>query len=431
MQQLDVLVVGAGQAGLGLGYHLRDADLRFVILERGRIGESWRSQRWDSFALNTPNWSNSLPGYAFDAGPADGFGLAEDLVGYFERYAAHFDLPIEQGREVTSVARDDDGRFVVAASGPDGSSSTYRARAVVLASGMMQTPKIPAVASKFPERILQLHTSDYRDPGSLPDGAVVVVGAGQSGVQIVEDLLLGGRDVVMCTSRVGRVPRRYRGRDVVEWMEELGNLDATVDDLPDPSVRYQANVQVSGVGRLGSSLSLQHLAAQGARLMGHLADVNGEVMTSDDALAENIAHADEFSAQLKSDIDDFIEESGLDAPPARPDPIDEPAGPEVAAGGLTRLDLDEAGVGTVIWCTGFTAHFDWVDDPIVGDDGHPVHDGVSSNVPGLYFLGFPWLRKAKSGVIHGIEEDSACLIEEIKAGLDRFDSPQRRRADRR
>jgi putative flavoprotein involved in K+ transport len=418
MEPLDVVIVGAGQAGLGLGYHLQQAGRRFVILERGRIGESWRSQRWDSFALNTPNWSNSLPGYVFDAGPGDGFGLVADLVGYFERYTSRFNLPVHERAEVTSVARGDDGFFDVVATGPDGTATSHRSQAVVLASGMMQAPKIPVIGSRLPDSIVQLHTSEYRSPAALPDGAVVVVGAGQSGVQIVEDLLLAQREVYMCTSRVGRVPRRYRGRDVVEWMEALGRLDATVDDLPDPSARYMANVQVSGVGRYGSSLSLQFLAEQGARLMGHLADVAGDLMTTDDSLAANIEFADEFSAQLKSDIDEFIEEQALDAPAPDPDPPDEPASPEVAASGLTELDLGEAGVGAVIWCTGFTAHFEWVKHPLVGEDGHLDHDGVASNIPGLYYLGFPWLRKAKSGVIHGIEEDAAVLAEAIADQLD-------------
>jgi putative flavoprotein involved in K+ transport len=415
VKRYDVVVVGGGQAGLGIGYLLQEAGRSVVILERGRVGESWRSQRWDSFALNTPNWANGLPGYPYDDGPADGFGLRDDLVGDFERYVSRFGLPVREHTTVTSVEEAGDGGFLVELVTGSDTTETVAAANVVIASGSMQAPKVPPMRDRFPSSVTQLHAGEYRSPGGLPDGGVVVVGGGQSGCQIAEDLLHAGRDVYVCTSRVARLPRRYRGRDVLEWFDEMGLWDVTLGELPDPAMEFAAQPQVSGVGRHGSTLSLQHMASQGAHLMGRLADVVDGVMTTDDSLADHIAFADEFSAAGKADIDAHIAEHGLDAPPAEIDPIDVPAGPGVAEAGLTRLDLAAAGVSAVVWCTGFTASFDWIHLPVVDDSGRPLHHRGVSPVPGLYFLGFPWLHSRKSGVIHGILEDASHLEAQIAA----------------
>jgi putative flavoprotein involved in K+ transport len=409
---LDVVVVGGGQAGLGIGYCLQQAGRSFVILERGRIGESWRSQRWDSFAVNTPNWANGLPGDPYDGDRPDGFYLRDELVAYFEDYATRFGLPVRQGTTVTSVEPHGED-FTVEAVDAEGEVKQYQAHNVVVASGIMQSPKIPKLTERFPASIRQLHAADFRSADGLPEGAVVVVGGGQSGCQIAEDLIQSGRTVYVCTSKVARLPRRHRGRDTLEWFELMGLWNVAVGDLPDPAMQFAAQPQVSGVGRYGSTLSLQHMAGQGAKLMGRLSDVVDGVLTTDDSLAEHIAFADEFSAQGKADIDAFIEREGIDAPHAEDDPIDAPAGPEVAAAGLTELDLESAGVGSVIWCTGFTASFDWLHLPVFDEAGHPIHERGVSPVPGIYFLGFPWLHSRKSGVIHGIDEDARYLTEAI------------------
>lgn len=411
---LDVVVVGAGQAGLGIGYLLQQAGKSFVIYERGRVGETWRSQRWDSFAVNTPNWANALPGFAYEGDQPDGFFHRDELVDYFEQYAAHHELPVREGVTVTAVDATADGSaYAVATSDSAGSKTTVEARNVVVASGIMQSPKVPGVSEHFPPEILQLHAADYHKAADLPAGAIVVVGGGQSGCQITEDLILAGRRVYLCTSRVARVPRRHRGRDVLDWLIEMGFWDVAVDELPDPVMQFAAQPQVSGVGRRGSTLSLQHMQRQGARLMGRLSDVVDGILLADDSLAEHVAFADEQSAQIKADIDAYIEREGIDAPENEPDPIDAPAGPEVAAAGLTELDLQGARVGAVVWCTGFTARFEWLHLPVVDGDGHPIHRRGVSEVPGIYFLGFPWLHSRKSGVIYGIEEDARHLVEAI------------------
>jgi putative flavoprotein involved in K+ transport len=415
MSEFDVVVVGAGQAGLGIGYELQQSGLDFVILERGAIGETWRSQRWESFAVNTPNWMNHLPGQRDDDEvDPDGFYLRDDLVASFERYAATHALPIRLGVTVEQVeAAGEDGGFVIETVDQAGAREAIRARNIVVASGMMRAPKIPAIRERFPDRISQLHSSDYRSAATLPEGAVVVIGSGQSGCQIAEDLAAAGRAVYLCTSKVARVPRRYRGRDALAWMEDLGMWDERSEDLPDPQMRYAPQPQVSGVGRRGRTVSLQALQLQGIALMGHLSDVAEGVLTTDHGLAEHIAFADEFSAEFKAHIDAYIEENGLDVQAADHDPIDAAAGPEVAGRGMTTLDLGDASVSTVIWCTGFTTSLDWLRVPVLDEDGHPLHDRGVSPVPGIYFLGFPWLHTRKSGIIYGIDEDAAHVAEAI------------------
>ncbi len=414
MNHFDVVVVGGGQAGLGIGYYLRAADMKFVIFERGRVGQTWRSQRWDSFAVNTPNWANGLPGDPYDRDEPDGFYRRDELIDYFEHYAAKFELPVAEGVTVTGVDANGGG-FRVTYEDAAGAVDAVTAANIVVASGMMQAPKIPKIREQFPESLLQLHASDYRSPENLPPGAVVVIGAGQSGCQISVDLIHAGRDVYLCTSKVGRLRRRYRQRDVVEWGEDMGFWDVPVEGLPDPVMQFAAQPQVSGVGRLGSTLSLQSIARDGVHLMGRLSAVEDGVLKTDGSLAENIAFADERSAEFTRMIEDWIFSHGISAEPIEDDPNDEPAGPEVAGSGITELNLSEGGVGSVIWCTGFRADFDWIHEQVTDENGRPQHKRGVSPVPGIYFLGFPWLHSRKSGIIHGIDEDARFVAEAINA----------------
>jgi putative flavoprotein involved in K+ transport len=414
LDHFDVVVIGGGQAGLGIGYYLREAHRKFIIFERGRIGETWRSQRWDTFAVNTPNWVNGLPGDPYEGDKPDGFYLRDELVEYLEQYAAKFELPVTEGVTVTGVGADGDG-FRVTFENATGVLDSVTAANVVVAAGAMQAPKIPGIGDQFPESILQLHASDYRSPEALPRGAVVVIGSGQSGCQICEDLIHARRDVYLCTSKVGRLRRRYRQRDVVEWGEDMGFWDVAVEQLPDPAMEFAAQPQVSGVGRYGSTLSLQSMAREGVRLMGRLRDVEDGVLKTDESLAEHIAFADSRSAEFTKMIEDWISSNGVSAGPIEDDPNDEPAAPEVAESGITELDLAEAGVGSVIWCTGFTADFQWIREDVTDENGRPIHERGISRVPGIYFLGFPWLYSRKSGIIHGIDEDARFIAEAIAA----------------
>lgn len=414
MNHFDVVVIGAGQAGLGIGYYLRAAGRKFVIFERGKIGETWRTQRWDSFSVNTPNWANRLPGDPYEGEDPHGFSHRDELVDYFDRYADEFALPVTEGVTVTEVDTEGDG-FRVTYVDAAGSIDSVTTANIVVASGMMRAPKIPALRDRFPVSLLQLHASDYRSPAHLPPGAVVVIGAGQSGCQISVDLIEAGRDVYLCTSKVGRVRRRYRHRDAVDWGRDVGFWDVRIDELPDPAMQFAAQPQVSGVGRFGSTISLQSMARDGVRLMGRLTDVDDGVLKTDDSLADHIAFADEFSAAFTGMIEDWIASNDVKVEPIEADPNDDPAGPEVAESGITDLDLGQAGVGSIIWCTGFTAGFDWIRPRVTDDSGLPLHTRGISPVPGIYFLGFPWLHSRKSGIIYGVDEDAHFIADRIAA----------------
>ncbi len=421
-EKLDVVVVGAGQAGLGIGYYLKRDKRRFVVLERGRVGETWRSQRWDSFELNTPNWSNVLPGDTYDGPEPDGFCHRDELVSSFEEYAAKFALPVRTGVTVTAVEASASGDgFVLRMDDPD--RETLEARAVVIASGILQTANIPALSSEIPDSVAQLHTAGYRSADALPAGSVVVVGGGQSGCQIVEDLLRSGRTVYLCASKVARLPRRYRGREILEWWIDMGFLDLTVDELEDPSVRSATQPQISGLGRYGHTVSLQQLERDGARLLGRLIDVDDGVLITDDRLAEYIEFADEKSAGFKQDVDAYLERAGIDPPPLEDDDADVPAAPGAGSDAPARApndgaDVREANVGAIIWCTGFTGDFSWIQLPVLDEHGIPRQERGVAPVPGIYFLGCPWLHSRKSGIVFGIEEDAHYIASAIARHLD-------------
>jgi putative flavoprotein involved in K+ transport len=412
--QVDVVVVGGGQGGLGTAYYLAQNGLDFVVLERGRLGETWLSQRWDSFALNTPNWMNGLPGAPYEGHDPFGFMTHAELAQSFEEYAGRFGLPVRVGVTVTGVGPSDgDGRYLVVGETNHGEAVLYETDSVVIASGILQSPRVPPVSSEIPDHVVQLHTGSYRSPEMLPDGAVLVVGGGQSGAQIVEDLRGAGRTVYFSISNAPRFPRRYRGRDFMDWFLEMGQWDVRTDDVEDPTVLAATNPLVSGVGPLGHSVSYQQLARDGVRLMGRLEDVVGDEITTDDRVVEYVRNADAKSDELRDKIDAFVEKQGLTAPQPDPDPGDRSLAEDEQVEYLTRLDLKAADVSTIIWCTGFTADFSWIDLPVTEAGGKPVHHNGEAGVPGIYFIGFPWLSKRKSGVVLGIDEDARHISELI------------------
>ena len=418
VKTIDCVVVGAGQAGLGVSYFLQRDRREHVVFEQGRIGESWLSQRWDSFKLNTPNFMSVLPGLPYDGPEPDGFLRRDELVHYLQRYTDQFRLPVRTGVSVISVKQaDDKERFIVTARPEGKQAESIVTRTVVIACGSQRTAKSPPMRSRIPAKVAQLHTVDYRSAGALPPSAVVVVGSGQSGCQIVEDLLAAGRKVYLCTSRVGRAPRRYRGRDLLEWWVDMKMLDITLASLEDKSVSRAPQPQISGLGRHGHTVSLQHLAGRGVVILGRLRDVDGAALVLDDDAAANVHFADEFSQRLKDGIDTYLANAGIAPPPLEDDPADAPDPRVECISPLRRLDLRDAGVSTIIWATGFSADFRWIHLPVLDAEGKPVHQRGISPVPGLYFLGFPWLNSRKSGIIYGIEEDARYINDAITERL--------------
>jgi putative flavoprotein involved in K+ transport len=399
-EHIATVVVGAGQAGLSVSRELTDAGEAHVVLERGRIGETWRG-RWDSFCLVTPNWSVQLPGHPYDGDDPDGFMPRDDVVRYLERYAAEFTAPVREGVEVTSVRPLSDAEFALETSAGDIVAGT-----VVLSTGAYQRPHRPPGASTLPPEILQIGVEDYRNPDELPPGRVLVVGSGQSGCQIAEELHEAGREVVMACGRAGWLPRRLGDRDVVWWLQEAGNFDERVEELPEPAARLAANVQASGHGG-GHDLHFRTLRRMGVVLVGHfLGAEDGHARFASD-VGDSVAWGDQRNAKLMDGFRKLAAARGLPWPEApAPEPIVDD-GPEL---------VDLSGFGAVLFAGGFRPDYrSWVHCPDAFDElGFPIHaDGASTVVPGLYFVGVHFLRKRKSSLLIGVGEDAAIVARQI------------------
>jgi putative flavoprotein involved in K+ transport len=346
-----------------------------------------------------------------ERGP-DGFARRDDLVEFLEHYVNSNDLPIREDTEVTSVEQLSNGGFLVET--PRGQ---VQARNVVVCSGSMSTPRVPAMAADLDERIASLTAATYRHADALAPGAVVVVGSGQSGCQIVEELLAAGRDVYVCVSKVARIPRRYRGRDTLSWWRDMGFLDVTVGELPDPQAQYAAQPQVSGT-QGGHTISLQSLARDGASLLGRVERIEGVVWHLRPNVDECVQFADGKCAEFKAAIDAYIDANDIAAPEPEPDPYEPPMPDLHGSDQVEQFDLAAEGVSTVIWCVGFGGDFSWIRHDMLGERGLPIHDAGVSPVQGLYFVGFPWLSKRKSGILFGVSEDAGRIVDKITASAE-------------
>ncbi len=398
-----IVIVGGGQAGLSLSYCLKEKGFEHIVFEKNTIGYSWRYKRWDSFCLVTPNWQCKLPGYQYFGDEPEGFMQKEQIVRYIQNYAASFAPPIKEGVEVLSV-RSFQGKFAVTTT-----IGEYTADIVAIASGNYHRPKIPPLAQKLDKAIVQLHSSEYKNPQSLPDN-VLVVGTGQSGCQIAEDLHLEGKKVHLCVGSAPRSPRRYRGKDVVEWLDRMGYYDLPVDEHPQKEqVRAKTNHYVTGRDG-GREIDLRRFALEGMQLYGSLNSVSDVYLQFKDNLQQNLDGADAVAEKIKKNIDEFIEKSQIQAPVEPPyQPVWQP---ETAT---TQLDYQNAAIGAVIWCTGYQSDFSWIELPVFDDKGYPSHNRGVTAVEGLYFLGLPWLYTWGSGRFSGIARDAGYLSDRIAA----------------
>lgn len=402
-ERVDVAIVGGGQAGLSLSKHLCAAGVDHVVLERSVAFHAWRSERWDAFTLVTPNFQCRLPGHPYDGDEPEGFMARDEIVAWLERYLATFAPPLVEGVTVERVSADGAGFLLATSAGP------VRAGRVVLCVGGYHVPFAPPVAVS--DGIAQVHSVAYRSPAALPDGAVLVVGTGQSGAQIAEDLHLAGRDVHLCVGDAPRVARRYRGRDVVSWLEDMGHYEMTIDQHPEGNAaRKEANHYVTGRDG-GHDLDLRAFAADGMALHGRLLSVADGVATFGDDLAEKLDAADATYDRINAGIDRWIAAQGVETAdgPSRYEPVWRPP-----SGPPAPLDLAAAGVGTIVWCTGFRADWSWVDLPFLDRTGYPDHvRGVVDGVPGLFVLGLPWLHTWGSGRFASIDRDAAYVADAI------------------
>lgn len=394
-----MLVVGAGQAGLALSAELSRRGVEHVVVERGRVGESWRG-RWDSFCLVTPNWTVQLPDGHYDGDDPDGYLPRDEIVAFLERYAARIAAPVREGVTVERVERAEDGGFLVTTDrGP------IHADRVVIASGAYQAPHRPH-AETLPASVTQLDVAGYRNPGSVAEGGVLVIGFGQSGGQLAEELAAAGRDVVIACGRAPWVPRRIGDRDSVWWGVAAGFLEQRVEDLPHPSARLVANLQNSGQGG-GHDMNYRTLRGRGIELVGRFTGARDGHVTFADDLAASVAFGDTQYREFAAAVRRHATEAGLDEPEL-PDP------PPFDATAATSLPLDR--FATVIWAGGYRpAYRGWLPWPDAFDaDGFPLHrDGQSTVVPGLHFVGVHFLRKRKSSLLIGVGEDAAIIAEDI------------------
>jgi putative flavoprotein involved in K+ transport len=398
-----VVVVGGGQAGLSMSWHLKRRGIDHAVLERYRVGHAWREQRWDSFCLVTPNWQCRLPGYPYSGPDPHGFMVRDEIVRYLEEYAAELDPPLVEGVAVTEVRRDGPV-FTV-----DTSAGTVTADQVVLAVGGYHRPVVPRVGERLPRNVVQVHSAEYRSPERLPEGAVLVVGSGQSGAQIAEDLHLAGRRVHLATGSAPRVARFYRGRDVVAWLDELGHYDMPITEHPQgEAVRRKPNHYVTGRDG-GRDIDLRRFAVEGMRLYGRLAGVDDGVVRFGPDLAANLDRADEVNDGIKDTIDRHIRARRINAPAEhRPAPLWRPP-----ADHPVTADLARDGITAVVWATGFASDWSWVRLPVFDGRGYPAHDRGVTREPGFYVLGLPWLHTWGSGRFVGVGRDAGHLADAV------------------
>lgn len=406
-QNIETVIIGGGQAGLSTSYYLKHQNCEHVVLEKAaRAGSVWRDDRWDSFTLLTPNWAFQLPGAFYQGANPGGFMPRAEIVQRFERYVEQFDLPVHYQTRVLSVEQ-------------NGSRGGYRVKTeetelqsknVVIATGLYQQPRLPPYSAAISKQITQVHSGRYRNPESLSPGAVLVVGSGQSGCQIAEELYRSGRKVYLCLSSVGRVPRRYRGRDIFEWLQLMGFFDKTVDQLESPKTKFEGNPHLSGNDG-GHTINLHQFARDGVILLGRLQGAeDGRIQLAPD-LKVNLEKADKFEAEITKMVDEYILKAGLDTPkeslPVLTDGFNLPE--------ITELDLRSAGVASIIWAIGYKFDFSMVKLPVFDSDGYPVQKRGVTDFPGLYFVGLPWLYKQKSGLLVGVGEDAEYIAAAISS----------------
>ena len=400
VEKVDTLVIGAGQAGVAMSEHLGKRGVPHLVIEKGRIAESWRSARWDSLVANGPAWHDRFPGMTFEGLDGDAFASKEQVADYFVTYAEKIKAPIRCGVEVRVLRKEGD------AFRAETSDGVIEARRVVSATGAFQRPVIPAVVPAE-AGIRQMHSNTYRNPGQLPEGAVLVIGAGSSGTQIADELLRAGRRVYLSVGPHDRPPRRYRGRDFCWWLGALGIWDLKV---PAPNTEH-VTIAVSGAYG-GQTVDFRRLAARGMTLVGRAEAFRNGVMTFAPDLARNIALGDANYLSLLDLADDYAARNGLDLPEEPAARILEPD-PACVTDPLLTLDLREASVTTILWATGYAVDYGWMKIDAFDEKGRPVHERGVSKVPGLYFLGLPWLSRRASSFIWGVWHDADHLAGHI------------------
>ncbi|HEX7812978.1 MAG TPA: NAD(P)-binding domain-containing protein [Burkholderiales bacterium] len=402
------VVIGAGQAGLAMSWWLAQRSIDHVVLERGEVANSWKTERWDSLRLLTPNWQSRLPGYGYRGDDPDGFRTMPETIGFIERYADAISAPVRTGTRVTAVRRRDGGYEVVT------DQLKWQCRSVVLATGACNLPVVPAAAASLPPEIASLTPLQYRNPRQIEEGGVLVVGASASGIQIADEIRRSGRAVTLAVGEHVRVPRVYRGRDIKWWMDASGVLDQRYDEVDDiVRARHVPSLQLAGFPDRRTT-DLNSLTAIGVRLVGRLAGINDGKLQFSGSLRNVCALADLKMNRLLDTIDAWATENGIDGDVG---PSHRFESTVVEESPPLLLDLNRGRIKTVIWATGFRPDYSWLDVPVLDHKGQVRHDGGVAEAPGLYLMGLPFLRRRKSSLIDGVGDDARDLSSHLSSFL--------------
>jgi putative flavoprotein involved in K+ transport len=404
-----VVVIGAGQAGLAMSWCLAERSIDHVVLERAEVANTWRTERWASLTLLTPNWQSRLPGFGYEGDDPDGFRTMPETIAFLERYAEHVSPPLHTHCPVTAVRRTTDGYEVVSEQG------VWHCGAVVLATGAFNIPQVPKIAQTVPSGILQLTTAQYRNAESLEPGGVMVVGAAASGVQIADEIQRSGRPVTLAVGEHVRAPRTYRGKDIQWWMHATGLNDERYDQVENlRRARSLPSFQIAGYPDR-RNVDLNALLSLGVKVVGRLAGFQDGKAQFSGSLRNLCELADLKQNRLLNTFDEWAAASGVSEaidPPHRPEPTRVEASPPLG------LDLARAGIRTIVWATGFRPDYAWLDVPVLDHKGNIRHDGgVITDAPGLYVLGLPFLRRRKSSLIDGAGDDAQDLSAHLAAHL--------------
>jgi putative flavoprotein involved in K+ transport len=407
-RRTTTVVIGAGHAGLAMSWCLAQRSIDHVVLERGEVANSWRTERWDSLRLLTPNWQSRLPGYGYEGDDPDGFRTMPETIDFVERYADAIAAPVRTHTNVTSVRRNSDG-YTVATNQGD-----WHCQTVVLATGACNIPQVPALAEGAPSTITTLTPMQYRNPGQLEEGGVLVVGASATGTQIADEIHRSGRPVTLAVGEHVRVPRVYRDRDIQWWMDAAGVLDERYDEVEDiVRARNVPSLQLTGSPE-SRTVDLNSLRCIGVKLIGRLAGINDGKAQFSGSLRNQCALADLKMNRLLDTIDEWAIESGFDdvvSPPHRFEPTEVEASPPLS------IDLTSGEIQTIIWATGFRPDYSWLDVPVFDRKGRVRHDGGVVEAPGMYVMGMPFLRRRKSSLIDGAGEDARDLSAHLASYL--------------
>ena len=406
-RSIPVVIVGGGQAGLCASYYLTKSKIEHVVLERSQRFHSWKNDRWDSFCLVTPNWQCRMPDWHYNGDDPNGYMVKDEIVNYLEDFANSFKPPIHEGTTVEKVDRDKDGKFFVKTS-----ESEWIADSVILATGSYDLQTKPEFAQNLNPDVFQISSKSYKRPSDIPDGVCLVVGTGQSGVQMMEDLWIAGREVRLCVGTAPRSPRIYRGRDATDWLFEIGEYSKTIGEQPNPKLtESKTNHYLSGRNG-GHEIDLREFALKGLKLYGSVCNMNENLIQFKKDLNKNLDRADESYLRICKMIDDYIDKKNIDAPQK---PLFEKKW--LPKEEIEFLNIKKENITSILWCTGFKTDYSWLKIDCLDSTGRPIHQRGVSDEQGLYFLGLNWLHTWGSGRFLSVAEDAEFLVQNIKENL--------------